>query len=390
MSRVMLVSMSKRDASQLKKFFSSVSVDCEFMPTLDAAFERIAADPPALVIAEKPDTTDQLYNLTSILKAHAPVTPYLVTMGKADSSAALDCMRAGAYDCVSRPYTPFDVLAAAKRASLKNKRTLFTKKVVQKNRVSPLAYVFAVLLLIAPARMFVNVLNGPPANELSLGSAHLSGLQWDGRSLWVGDWFESTITHYELGQGLFKKFRTLSSSVIYKAQEGQPILICSTPENFVTIDSDLKMRSRHKAVGLPALNSASTPGSNPTGLVWDGHDVWSSDSETGFLYRHGVDLRVLETIKSIIPNPIGLASDGPTLWVLGGTPLQAAKLERTGEGVVWSGPYVVGPVLTEGILPAGLAVGFRRMWFVSGGDPRMVSIPLSRLESIWKGTPHGR
>jgi hypothetical protein len=299
-------------------------------------------------------------------------------------------LRAGAFDCVARPFTRVDVLAAAKRASLKNNRTLFTEKVVQKKRTPALAYVLAVLLLILPAKMFVSLLNGPPANEMSLASAHLSGLQWDGRSLWVGDWFESTITHYQLGKGMFKKFRLLNSSEIYKAQEGQPILICSTPDNFVTIDSDLKIRSRHRAVGLPALNTVSSPGSNPTGLVWDGHDIWSTDSETGLIYRHGVDLRILETVKSIVPKPVGLASEGATLWVLGGTPLQVAALERTGQGVVWKGPYPLGPVLTEGILPSGLAVGFRRLWFVSGGDPRMLSVPLSRFESVWKGVARGR
>jgi hypothetical protein len=238
--------------------------------------------------------------------------------------------------------------------------------------------------------VFVNILNGPPPNEVSLGSAHLSGLQWDGRSLWVGDWFDSTITHYHLGKGLVKKFRTLTSSVIYKAQDGQPILICSTPENFVTIDSDLKMRIRHRAVGLPSLNSMATPGNNPTGLVWDGNAIWSLDAETGLLYRHGVDLRVLETIKCLLKKPVGLAVDGSALWVLGGEPLQLARLDRNGEGFTWSGPYSIGSVLTEGILPSGLAVGFRRMWFISGGDPRMVSIALPRLESVWKGIAHGR
>ncbi len=390
MSRVMLVALPKRDAAQLQKVFSSVSVTCEIMDSLENAFERIQADAPALVIAEKPNHPDELHNLSSVLKAHAPVTPYLVTMDKENSAAALECLRAGAFDCVARPFTRFDVLAAAKRAALKNKRTLFTEKVIQKRRISPLAYVLAALLLVFPAKLFVDLLNGPPPHDVSLGSAHLSGLQWDGRSLWVGDWFESTITQYTLGKGLFRKFRILNADSIYKSQEGQPILICSTPENFVTIDSDLKLRSRHRAVGLPSLNSTAAPGSNPTGLAWDGQDVWSTDGETGLLYRHGVDLRVLETIKSIIPKPAGLTADGSDLWVIGGAPLQAAKLERSGDGLVWKGPYPVGPAMTEGVLPSGVGIGFRRMWFVSGGDPRMVSVPLARFESVWKGAGRGR
>jgi CheY-like chemotaxis protein len=382
--------MPDKDAAQLQKVFSSVNVACEVMKTMEAAYERIAAEPPSLVIAEKPGDTAELHNLQAVLKTNAPVTPYLVALKESSSQVALECLRAGAYDCLAKPLTPFDVLAAAKRAVLKNQRTLFVDKVVRPKRTSAFVFVLAAIFLVVPSIMFIDLLNGPPANELSLGSAHLSGLQWDGRSLWVGDWFESTITHYHLGKGLFKKFRSLNSTTIYKSQDGQPILLCSTPDTFVTIDSDLKMRSRHRAVGLPTLYTADAPGGNPTGLVWDGENVWSSDGGTGVLYRHGVDLRVLETIKSLLPNPSGLAADGTTLWVIGGTPLQAARLDRTADGLVWSGPYHMQAVLTEGMLPSGVAVAFKRMWFISGGDPRMLSVPLSKLEPVWQGIKHGR
>ena len=157
------------------------------------------------------------------------------------------------------------------------------------------------------------------------------------------------------------------------------MFLCNTPDLLVSIGSDLRMRSHHRSVGLPTLHSVSPPGTAPSGLAWDGRSVWSVDTETGLLYRHGEDLRVLETRKSLLPRPVGLASEGENIWVVGGEPLQAACLVRMGQGHIWQGPFSVHNLLAEGVLPSGIAVGFERMWAVSGGDPRMVSMPLDRI-----------
>jgi hypothetical protein len=73
--------------------------------------------------------------------------------------------------------------------------------------------------------------------------------------------------------------------------------------------------------------------------------------------------------------------------VLAGSPFQLLKLEQTEAGQVWKGPYPVQNVLTEGIAPSGMAVAFNRLWLVSGGDPRMMSIPLHNMKSIWSRIP---
>jgi hypothetical protein len=130
------------------------------------------------------------------------------------------------------------------------------------------------------------------------------------------------------------------------------------------------------------------PGTNPTGLAWDGEVLWSADGQTGLLYKHGLDLRVIETMKSIVPSPTGLAWDGDkTLWIVGGNPLRAAKLVRKKNGVVWEGPYALKNFLPDDVPPSGIAVGFGRLWAVSGGTPHMVSRSIHEIESqleAWK------
>jgi hypothetical protein len=63
-----------------------------------------------------------------------------------------------------------------------------------------------------------------------------------------------------------------------------------------------------------------SPGSNPSGITWDGTYIWTCDSSTGKIYKHNIDtnLTVIATYNS--PNlspsrsPSGLAWDGASLW----------------------------------------------------------------------------
>lgn len=387
MARVLLIAMPKKDVTHMQKVFSTVQVPCESVETYDKAYERIAAEPPTLVVAEQPAQLDALHGLKSVLKSHAPITPFLVTLKTAKASVAGEVMRTGAYDCLARPLTQFDVLASAKRATGKERVTLFNQQLVPPKPRS-IWPVVSLLLLFIPLKAYRDAVNGPPANVLSLGSVHLSGIQWEDRTLWVGDWFDSSITQMTVKTGLRRKSRDLISKTIYKMQEGQPILICNTPESLITVGTDLKIRSHHRAVGLPTLNSVDAPGTSPAGLAWNGDALWSLDTNTGLLYRHGLDLRVLETIRSIVARPVGLTAEGSSLWVLGEEPHQVARLDFVHGALIWQGPFDIDRMLTEGMVPSGMAVGFNRLWLVSGGEPRMMSRTLSNLKSVWK-VKHG-
>lgn len=388
MPKVLLVGIGKKEEKRMDAFFKSVGVDCLKVATIDAAIERIPSDPPTLIIAENPDSSGALYSLDSVLKTSAPSTPFLVALPQSSVSKALDAMKAGAYDCLSKPLNRFDVLVSAKRATIANGRTLFSKKLVRPRKNWDVA-IFALLFVALIVGGIRSRYNGPPDDVLNLGSATLSGLQWDGRDLWVGNWVDSTVTHYRLRQGFLKKSRTLDTEDIFRMQDSQPILVCRTADTLITIGFDLKMRSHQLGVGLPTLQTFATPGTSPSGLAWDGQFLWSIDSQTGLIYKHGADLRVIETIPSLVPSPTGLAWDGDSLWVLGGAPFVMARLERYGFGHVWRGPFHVTNVLSEMVTPSGLAVGFGRLWLVSGGDPRMSSRSLEEIMSQknqrWKG-----
>ncbi len=375
----MLIGFSKKDQLRMDGYFKTVGVTCEMLPGIEAAIEKIPADPPTLVIVPKPDPMESLHNLQQTLKKSAPATPFLVVLNESKAVPALDAMNAGAFDCLPEPLTRFRVLTAAKRAASANGRTLFGKR-LKEDKVPWAAITFGILLSFVVGKGLSARWNGAPAPTMNLASATLSGIQWDGRSLWVGNWYDSTITHYVLKKGLTEKGRALIADEIFRMQDSQPILVCDTPDSLVTIGFDLKFRSHQRILGLPTLQTASAPGTNPTGIAWDGVNLWSSDAQTGLIYKHGPDLRVIDTVQSLLPDPSGIAWDGNALWVMGGKPLRLAKLERKGAAVVWRGPYKLNDFTAPDVPPSGMAVGFERLWVVTGGAPHMVSRPLKEIE----------
>jgi hypothetical protein len=385
MARVMLIGLPKRDAHKISSILDDVGVQCDTVPSLENAYERLPADPPTLIITTQPETSEPLSALHANLKVNAPATPFLVVLNRPSTDAALSVMRAGAHECLSYPLKRFAVLAASKRATAAHGRTLFGKR-VKEPQTPWFAMVFVALVAVAVYAGISRRWNGPPVSTLNLGSATLSGLQWQGRSLWVGNWVESTVSHYIARKGLFPKQRKLESEEIFRMEDSQPILVCNTPDSLVTVGFDLKLRSHQRAVGLPTVQTVNAPGPSPTGLAWDGENIWSSDNQTGQLYKHGEDLRVVESLNSIIPAPMGLAWDGKkSLWVVGGSPLRAAKLVRQDTGVIWQGPYPLKDFLDEGVPASGIAVGFGRIWAVTGGSPHMVSRSLHDVEEQLEG-----
>jgi phosphopantetheine adenylyltransferase len=57
-----------------------------------------------------------------------------------------------------------------------------------------------------------------------------------------------------------------------------------------------------------------SPFANPTGIEYDGHDIWTCDNLKGQIYKHDWELNVSQKFKSPEASPTGLAWDGSSLW----------------------------------------------------------------------------
>jgi len=83
--------------------------------------------------------------------------------------------------------------------------------------------------------------------------------------------------------------------------------------NFITESEPLLLLSP------PPLETYSSPGTSPTGLVWDGHFFWTCDEMTNNIYKLDSDFSIINAYESPIyseeySKPTDLTWDGNNLW----------------------------------------------------------------------------
>jgi PKD repeat protein len=100
-----------------------------------------------------------------------------------------------------------------------------------------------------------------------------------------------------------------------------------------------------------AVESFAAPGTDPSGLVWDGTHFWVTDTESNKIYKLDQDGKVLSSFDGPGTNPLALAWDGEHLWVADDLDEKLYQLDpQTGEvlhtvdipdsaihGIAWDG-----------------------------------------------------
>lgn len=77
------------------------------------------------------------------------------------------------------------------------------------------------------------------------------------------------------------------------------------------------------------IKSFPAPGFEPRGLAWDGELLWCVDAEEGWIYGINTKTGVAENIlESNSPNPAGLTFDGEFLWLIDSKEKQLLKINR--------------------------------------------------------------
>ncbi len=67
---------------------------------------------------------------------------------------------------------------------------------------------------------------------------------------------------------------------------------------------------------MPVVATFKSPGTNPSGLFFDGKYLWSCDGNTQKIYQHALDdqLTVLSTYDSASRFPVGIFKEENDLW----------------------------------------------------------------------------
>jgi len=83
--------------------------------------------------------------------------------------------------------------------------------------------------------------------------------------------------------------------------------------NMWSCDQTLAKIYKHNS-DLSVNTTYNSPGSAPNGLAWDGSNMWSCDAVNGNIYKHNSDMTVNATYGAPATTPSGLAWDGSRMW----------------------------------------------------------------------------
>lgn len=216
-----------------------------------------------------------------------------------------------------------------------------------------LSLLISVIILTAcPPQQFKTTLFRPFENESSVGPRAIT---WDGRDLVLGalnqivmardiktEWIAvanqkmDTPNYYLHGQ--FPAQSTTEMSICGMAWEGD---CCEYGYLWVADQANQAILKFNYSYN--ELNAFPSPGPTPSGLTYDGENLWVADEKEGAIYKiTTTDGTILETYRSPIRYPSGLAWDGQGLWVAG---MDAVRRSQT---------HSVNPQLVKMNLDAGM------------------------------------
>ncbi|MEI8192219.1 MAG: hypothetical protein WCI75_21140, partial [candidate division NC10 bacterium] len=301
--------------------------------------------------------------LLAELSREAPLLPVVVALNPRNAARALELMRLGAFEVVASPWTPENLSAALAKA-LRFKGTEF--EVVRPGLSSsaarkPLGYLATALVVMALAAAYFAARSSPkppppaPPSEWALPYNHPAGLAFNGKQLWVSDWFSQTIYRHDPAglrvlqavhfpaevpgalafaadalwtasgsRALVKHMLDDKLSVLFSVDDAAPQTLGMAYDGLYLWTCDAKDGRLHKRIlddRLTILASYRYPGAKPAALAYDGRSLWSLDAGNRELVEHDISIpeKVLQRI--LLPEyrkggwkPTGLAFDGKRFW----------------------------------------------------------------------------
>jgi CheY-like chemotaxis protein len=245
------------------------------------------SNPDAMFLDIRLPDMDGLQILEEVKKTN-PGIPVIMCSGFSDVESAVQTVKMGAFDYISKPFKRDEVIKAAAKALQARSTTpgQGPATVLPKEGITPaqpgvsksakksglsipiIAGIAAAVVLLVFIGLVMKGSSGGKGTAYPIIYANPVALTWDGKSLWACDW---------IAQSVYKH----------------------------TIDDKLTIASTYQ---IPNIHFS--------GLAFDGQYLWTSDSWTRQINKHNMDasLSLVVSYPAISPEPAGLFWDGTNLW----------------------------------------------------------------------------
>jgi CheY-like chemotaxis protein len=289
---------------------------------LKGGLELLNTERPRLMLVAQDPAEDVAEAMLFELEREAPLLPVVVALTRRSAPRALELLKAGAYEVVAPPWG-----AEALRGSLAKALRFHGTSFEQPRPAGPAeaaraagAWLLAALLLLAGAgglrvlylhrRRAAEAARPAPATQWALPYGHPAGLAYDGRELWVSDWFSAVLYRHTPGDKRVAATVPLPGEVPGAlAFAGGALYVASGPRAIV----------KHMLDGrFASLGRFQDAAPQTVGMAYDGLYLWTCDAAKGRLHKRVLDgeLSVAASYDYPGKKPAALAFDGKRLWSL--------------------------------------------------------------------------
>jgi hypothetical protein len=363
MAAIGLLAAETGDREELGTLLGELGHSAEGAGRLDEALEFARERRPRAFVVVDGGGADAEVLVRELARAF-PLLAVVVALKTRDASRAVALMRAGAAEVVAPPWTREDLRACVSK-SLRWQGTTLSPVRLAPRRRSAIWYALAVGAFLAAA---LGAASLKRARELRAAAAartdrwmlpvsHPAGLAFDGRDLWVIDWFS---------QSLYETSRADAGvlAVRYLPDE-TPVAAAFAADAVWTASADGTIVRRMRDAKLTPLQSYPRAAPSSAGLAFDGLYLWTLDARRRTLTKRLLDgaLTPVATYRAAGLKPVALVWDGRALWTLdaGDRALRRLDVQKP-EFVV---EQLALPEYGDGAYaPTGLAWDGERFWTV--------------------------
>lgn len=119
------------------------------------------------------------------------------------------------------------------------------------------------------------------------------------------------------------------AKLMFKTPASHPTGMAFDGKNIWLADRGISLLYQINPIDGRVIATIKAPGFDPRGLAWDGKLLWSVDAGEGWIYGIDIQTGIAEKIlESNSPDPMGLAFDGEFLWLVDNKEKKLLKINR--------------------------------------------------------------
>jgi DNA-binding response OmpR family regulator len=364
MAAIGLLAAETGDREELAVLLGELGHEAESSARLAETLEFASARRPrAFVIVDGGGADAEV--LTRELSRAFPLTPVVAALKTRDATRAVALMRAGAVEVVAPPWTREDLRACVAK-SLRSPGTVLSPVRLAPRRRSPVWYALAVGVFLAAALGAASLKRAREnaraaaarVDKWVLPVSHPAGLSFDGRDLWVVDWFSQSLYATSRADARVLAVRHLTAET--------PVAAAFSSDAVWTVSADGTVVRRMRDAKLTPLQRFPRAAPNSAGLAFDGLYLWTLDAHSGTLSKRLLDesLTVVSRTKLTGLKLAALVWDGKALWALDAGDRVLRRYDPS--DVLHAVAVLPLPEYADGVYaPTGLAWDGERFWTVA-------------------------